>query len=205
MRRYSVEERVEQFASAVESRLAPSFHRARLPYPPQDVALLAFKDSNSLEVYAREVGREWRFVKRFAVLAASGAPGPKLKQGDRQVPEGLYSIELLNPNSRFHLSLRLNYPNDFDRRMARAEGRTDLGGDIMIHGGASSVGCLALGDAAAEDLFVLAALVGKERVRVLISATDFRAANSSAPSGGPTWAHALYADLRQALAEFNPA
>ena len=78
--------------------------------------------------------------------------GPKLREGDRQVPEGVYTIANMNPNSISHLSLALSYPNDFDRARAAEDGRADntLGGSIMIHGGSGSIGCMAVGDEAAE-------------------------------------------------------
>ncbi|MFN2508264.1 MAG: hypothetical protein ABR589_05780, partial [Chthoniobacterales bacterium] len=88
--------------------------------------------------------------------------------------EGIYRVEGLNPNSRFHLSLRLDYPNGFDRARALAEGRTKLGGQIMIHGDIVSKGCFAMGDPASEDLFVLAALTGIANVRVILTPVDFR-------------------------------
>jgi len=199
---YTVAERIEQFRFPVEARLRPLFEGAGLPYPPPEMALVAFKDARTLEVHARAPGGGWRFVKAYRVLAASGQPGPKLKEGDRQVPEGVYRVESLNPNSRFHLSVRLNYPNEFDRRMAQADGRTNLGGDIMIHGNSVSVGCLAMGDEAAENLFVLSALVGKERTRILISPTDFRTAAGGSPSGAPPWVEQLYTTLREELGQF---
>ena len=111
-RGYSVAERVEQFGSRVEHRLKPTFEAAGAGYPPEEAALLAFKDSRTLEVYARNAGQPWRLIKTYAVLAASGAPGPKLKEGDHQVPEGVYRVESLNPNSRFHLSVRLDTPTN---------------------------------------------------------------------------------------------
>ena len=203
-RRYSVADRLRPFGAGVERRLRPAFEAAGLPYPPGELALLAFKDSRTLEAYARHPDEGWRFVKAYPVLAASGEPGPKLREGDRQVPEGVYRVELLNPNSRFHVSLRLGYPNDFDRRMAQADGRTELGGDIMIHGNAVSIGCLAMGDEAAEDLFVLAALAGKERVTVIIGPTDFRSSSTEAamqPSSLPS----LYQKLRDELRAFPSA
>jgi murein L,D-transpeptidase YafK len=187
----------------VERRLRPACEAAGLPYPPGELALLAFKDSKMLETYARPPGEGWRFVRAYPVLAASGEPGPKLREGDRQVPEGVYRVELLNPNSRFHVSLRLDYPNDFDRRMARADGRTELGGDIMIHGNAVSIGCLAMGDEAAEDLFVLAALVGKERVTVMICPTDLRLSPPVISNEKPGWVKTLYATLAQELHAFK--
>ena len=92
------------------------------------------------------------FVLADPILAASGVSGPK-REGDKQVPEGFYRIELLNPNSRYHLSLRVNYPNADDLERARQDGRalSTLGGDIMIHGGSASIGCLALGDPAVGE------------------------------------------------------
>ena len=124
-------------------------------------------------------------------------------EGDHQVPEGVYRAEFLNPNSRFHLSIRLNYPNAFDRQMAAADGREQLGGDIMIHGSSSSVGCLAMGDQAAEDLFVLSALVTKERTRIVVSPTDFRLANSRVDVSVPPWVSRLYESLRVELAQYE--
>jgi murein L,D-transpeptidase YafK len=139
-------------------------------------------------------------VRSYPIRAASGVLGPKLRQGDRQVPEGLYRIELLNPNSRFHVSLRVNYPNQFDRRMAVSEGRARLGGDIMIHGNRVSIGCLAMGDAAAEDLFVLAADTGLQRIDVILAPVDLRYRPRPATPDLPGWISTLYADIRAALA-----
>lgn len=200
----SVADRMTEFGPDVSRRLAPDFARAGLAFPPFELAYLVFKDRRELQVFARAAPTgPWRFVKRYAVKAASGAPGPKLAEGDRQVPEGLYRAESLNPNSRFHLSIRLNYPNEFDRRMALADGRRRLGGDIMIHGNAVSIGCLAMGDRAAEDLFVLAGRVSKERLQVIISPTDFRQPGAKAPlRQGPAWLPTLHADLRRSLAAF---
>ncbi len=156
-----------------------------------------------LQVYARNgAGQPWRYVKQYPVLAASGNSGPKLMEGDKQVPEGIYQAEFLNPNSRFHLSIRLNYPNDFDRRMAQREARTRLGGDIMIHGSAVSIGCLAMGDQAAEDLFILAAATGRERTRIVVSPTDFRTGNAAAVQRLPAWTGELYDKLRHELRQF---
>lgn len=201
---YTVAERLEAYGPAVADRLEKVFKRVALEYPPRELAYLAFKDTRVLEVYARTPDSgEWRFVTDYPVLAASGELGPKLAEGDYQVPEGIYRIELLNPNSRFHLSLRLNYPNEFDRAMAVKDGRTRLGGDIMIHGKAASVGCLAIGDRAAEDLFVLSALASKERVRVLISPTDFRQNPQPGLIEEPRWVRDLYADLRAELRQYR--
>jgi hypothetical protein len=203
---YTTEERLRQYGPAVEARLRGTFAAAGLPYPPPELAYVAFKDTRRLEVYGRASPEgPWRFVKAYPVLGASGGLGPKLAEGDEQVPEGLYRAEFLNPNSRFHLSIRLDYPNAFDRRMAQADGRRRLGGDIMIHGGSASIGCLAMGNPAAEDLFVLAALARRKRLTVLISPTDFRIEPAPArmAAAQPAWVRTLYASLRVELQQFR--
>lgn len=201
---HTVETRLTQFGPQVAARLAPAFSQAGISYPPSEVAFLAFKDSRQLALYARNTtNAPWQWIKNYAVLGASGQLGPKLKEGDYQVPEGLYTAEFLNPNSRFHVSIRLNYPNAFDQRMAQADARVNLGGDIMIHGSKASVGCLAMGDDAAEELFTLAALAGKARVKIIVSPTDFRqnaAGHNLAVQ--PPWVPALYQTIAAALGEF---
>lgn len=201
--RYTVAQRLDQYGGAVAARLKPAFAAAKVDYPPHEVAYIAFKDKRQLQVYARNASSEpWRFVKQYRVHAASGLPGPKLAEGDRQVPEGIYQAESLNPNSRFHLSIRLDYPNDFDRRMALHDQRTRLGGDIMIHGDAVSIGCLAMGDEGAEDLFILAAQVSRERMRIVVSPTDFRLMNAAPPTHAPAWTGTLYQALRSELEQY---
>jgi hypothetical protein len=195
----TVAERLAEYGPAARARLRPHFAATGVAYPPPALVLVAFKADDVLEVYAPDRAGSQRLVTSYPILAASGHLGPKLRMGDEQVPEGLYRVELLNPNSRFHLSLRLDYPNAFDRRMARADRRTRLGGDIMIHGDAVSIGCLAMGDRAAEDLFVLAADTGIRRIDVIITPVDLRV--REAPRGGslPGWAPQLYEQLRGAL------
>lgn len=202
--RGSIEYRVAQYGARVDARLRPAFSRAGVAYPPAEVALLAFKDARVMEVHARTAfGDPWRYIKTYVVRGASGKAGPKLAEGDRQVPEGVYQIEMLNPSSFAHLSLRLNYPNAFDRRMGAADGRKNIGSDIMIHGGWWSIGCLAMGDDVAEDLFVLTARVSKENVRVLIAPTDFRLEPPRSIMHEPRWVAMLYASLNEELKQFH--
>jgi hypothetical protein len=205
-RTFTVDERVRQLGPGVATRLAPAFAAAGVAYPPHELAYLAFKDQRQLQVYARNASDQpWRHVKQYQVLAASGALGPKLMEGDRQVPEGIYKAQFLNANSRFHLSIRLNYPNDFDRRMATRDKRSRLGGDIMIHGNAVSIGCLAMGDQAAEDLFILAAQVSQKPTRIVVSPTDFRSATAAAPRHASAWTRELYNTLRVELRQYPRA
>jgi hypothetical protein len=200
---YSLEQRIALHAGDVEGRLRNAFVAADLHYPPRELAFLAFKDQRLLTVFARDTSSSnWAKVVSYPILGLSGRPGPKLAAGDGQVPEGSYRAVFLHPNSRFHLAIRLDYPNDYDRARADEDARTDLGSDIMIHGSSSSVGCLAMGDQAAEDLFILAALAGQERVKILIAPTDLRRATHFAPPPGPLWVNDLYQRLRVALDQF---
>jgi hypothetical protein len=202
----TVEERLQQFGPQTRARLKTFFDAAHVSYPPARLTLVGLKEEKTLEVYAAGINQTLTFIHSYPVLAASGDIGPKLKEGDRQVPEGLYSIESLNPNSAYHLSLRINYPNTFDRHHAQAEGRSNLGGDIMIHGGAVSIGCLAMGDDAAQDLFVLAADTGITNINVILSPVDFRKVKTVPPSDKlPAWTDALYQSIKSNLNELPPA
>ena len=197
----SVAERIKQYSGAARTRLMPQFVRVAVAYPPRAVVLVGLKAEKRLEVWVSGDGTKFQLLTNYPIRAASGVLGPKLREGDRQVPEGLYRIELLNPNSLYHLSLRVNYPNDFDRRQAKAEGRTRLGGDIMIHGSDVSIGCLAMGDAAAEDLFVLAAETGLKNISIILAPVDFRIRELPPDIKTlPVWAPELYAAIRKELA-----
>ena len=199
----TVAERVEQYGPNAHSRLKPYFEKVHVEYPPKRVAFIGLKTERVLQIYAAGSTGAFHFVRSYPILAASGDPGPKLREGDDQVPEGIYPIESLNPNSTFHLSLRVGYPNSFDRDQAGKDGRTKLGGDIMIHGSFVSAGCLAMGDEAVEDLFVLAADTGLKNLEVIISPVDFRAGKAVPPATSlPAWSKELYGGIKAKLAEF---
>jgi hypothetical protein len=203
-REKSVDERMAQYGASVQERLAPLFAAAGVAYPPCKVTLIGLKAERELEVYAAGTNGEYHFILSYPILAASGDLGPKLREGDLQVPEGLYRIESLNPNSRFHLSLRINYPNEADRAQARKDGRRKLGGDIMIHGNAVSIGCLAMGDAAAEELFVLVARTGLRNTQVILSPVDFRVRRVPASKAGvPLWVDGLYGSIKNELSQYK--
>ncbi|MCC6794194.1 MAG: L,D-transpeptidase family protein [Candidatus Hydrogenedentes bacterium] len=190
-----------QYGPSARSRLAPHFAKAAVAFPPRQLAFLAFKDVKVLHVYADQSGR-WVHIRDYAIVGASGGPGPKLREGDLQVPEGTYRLEGINPNSAFHLSLKVSYPNEFDRAMASKDGRENLGGDIFIHGSSASVGCLAMGDEAIEELFVLVEDTGIDNVKVLIAPTDFRVHPVAKTQSGPSWQSELYAELNTELGAY---
>lgn len=194
-RNRAVEARLADFGAAARERIEPGFVAAGVGYPPRAVVLVADKSARTLTLYSGPSREALRPIRTWPVLGMSGGPGPKLREGDRQVPEGFYRVELLNPHSNYHVSLRLNYPNAFDRARAREEGRDRPGSDIYIHGGSASVGCLAMGDSVAEELFTLAADVGLDAIEVIISP----GIATSVPET-PPWVAELYRSIATALA-----
>ena len=201
--RATVGYRIGQYANVARARLAPFFEQAGIAYPPPGFALLAFKDEKRIDLYADGPSGSPAYVRSYRILAASGKLGPKLREGDRQVPEGVYAIEALNPNSAYHLSLRLDYPNAADQVRAARDGRAALGGDIMIHGSNASVGCLAMGDQAAEDLFVLAADAGRANVKVVLAPVDLRVRElPQALASIADWTPDLYGELNNELRRY---
>ena len=200
----TISDRVAQYGDTVKARLAPAFDEIGVPYPPKKMTLIGLKAEEKLQVWVSGTDKKWKHLKTYPILGMSGELGPKLKEGDMQVPEGIYGLESLNPNSLYHLALRVAYPNTDDIRRGKADGRSDLGGDIMIHGKDCSIGCLAIGDEAAEDLFVLAAQTGIDNVMVILSPVDFRLRDL--PKDMPTtpvWAQDLYGAIRQELKTYE--
>lgn len=199
----TVDDVIQTYGEQARKRMAPYFAAADSSYPPDSVALIAIKEEAKLELWDTSSANPV-FIRNYSVLAQSGVAGPKLREGDMQVPEGIYRIEYLNPNSSYHLSMKLNYPNDFDLTHAKAEGRSEPGTNIFIHGKAVSIGCLAMGDGAAEELFVLASDIGHRNIEVAIAPRDPRKTELS-PIPDLPWTEELYQDLTAYFALFVPA
>ncbi len=185
-----------------QQRIRARFKQAGVSWPPVKIALLALKQSRKLELWA-SADEKWHLIQIYPILGASGTAGPKLRQGDKQVPEGAYRVLWLNPKSRYHLSMKLNYPNVEDLRYARKEGRNNPGGDIFIHGKDVSIGCIAIGDPAIEELYSLVQRTGVENVSVYIAPTDPRQHPLSAPAQAPAWLNARYQQLNQIFQQFR--
>lgn len=199
----TVQDVLDQVGPEVQARLVAHFESTTVDYPPDELALVGLKEEKQLELWARDADTDWTLIHRYPVLAASGTTGPKLREGDRQVPEGIYAIEGLNPNSSYHLSMKLNYPNDRDRMHAQQDGREKPGTNIFIHGKAASVGCLAMGDPAIEELFMLVYLVGIEKVQVLLLPHDPSTKLLEATDEMPAWTEDLYKELGQKVMEIR--
>lgn len=201
----TVGDRLEEYGPKARKRLKPYFDAAHVAYPPAQLTLVGLKAEKLLEVYAAGPDHALHFIRDYPIHAASGVAGPKLREGDHQVPEGIYPVEWLNPNSSYHLSFRVGYPNEFDREHAGLDGRTNLGGDIMIHGRDVSIGCLAMGDPASEDLFVLAAETGITNITVILSPVDFRKGRTVLSTNQlPAWTDGLYQTIRTRLSQLPP-
>jgi murein L,D-transpeptidase YafK len=116
------------------------------------IYLRAFKSEKKLELWARNnTDLKFKLVKTFDICHVSGTMGPKRRYLDFQVPEGYYHIASLNPFSRFHLSLEVNYPNQSDK--IRGE-QGNLGNEIYIHGSCASMGCIAMTDDKIKEIYV---------------------------------------------------
>lgn len=134
-----------------------------------DLFFRAFKIEKELEIWGKDnEGDRFVLLKKYTVCAASGGLGPKRKEGDRQVPEGVYHVNRFNPKSKFHLSLGLNYPNEADLYFSDKE---QPGSDIFIHGSCVSIGCLAMNDERIKEIYLMAAQAkkyGQEKIPVHI-------------------------------------
>jgi len=197
----TVEQVLKQYGRQAEIRFRQPCESAGIGYPPARVYLLAFKTEKQLEVWAANKTGKYRFLTTYSILAASGTTGPKRRVGDRQVPEGFYRLTDLNPNSRYHLSFKIDYPNEEDVRRESVP-RERLGGDIFIHGNQVSIGCLAIGNENIEELFCLIAQVPQSSRRILISPIDYRRNPDWKPQGVSREIENLYERIRAKLNHF---
>src|SRR5215212_5296947 len=136
------------------------------PIPPATMALMsarglskndpilvrAYKKESEMEVWKRGPDGKYAHLKTYPICRWSGQLGPKRKEGDRQAPEGFYTITpgQMNPNSSYYLSFDTGYPNAYDR----AHGGT--GAHLMVHGTCSSAGCYAITDEAVAEVYAIA-------------------------------------------------
>jgi murein L,D-transpeptidase YafK len=129
--------------------------------PNEPILMRAYKKESELEVWKRRADGKYAHLKTYPICRWSGQLGPKIREGDRQAPEGFYTVtpEQMNPNSAYYLSFDTGFPNAYDR----AHGRT--GSHLMVHGSCSSAGCYAMTDGAIAEIYALAreAFAGGQR------------------------------------------
>ena len=116
------------------------------------VFIRAFKEENDLELFVLNPATgKFDLFRTYPIAAASGVLGPKLAEGDMQVPEGFYFVppSAMKPDSQFHLAFNIGFPNEYDRTHHRT------GTVIMVHGNQVSIGCLAMTDEKIEEIYTL--------------------------------------------------
>lgn len=199
----AVENAIVRYGLRTEPELIRFFAKSKVAYPPKDIALLAFKKERKIELWAKDDQNSWRFIHIYPLTAVSGRLGPKLKERDGQIPEGIYRLVTFNPFSAMHLSMMIDYPNHYDRLQASKDGRRQLGNNIFLHGKSLSVGCLAIGDRAIDQLFLLARRVGLGHIKVIIAPNDLRLAKPATSNfAQPRWLPELYQQISTALNQF---
>lgn len=165
---------------------------------PDEIILVGLKKERILQVYAKK-GNNIHFLKEYHFTGFSGKIGPKLKEGDKQIPEGIYKIEYLNPNSSYYLSMKVSYPNEFDISKSEFSDIKDLGTNIFIHGKSSTVGCIPIGDEAIEEVFLLTHYAINKGVKVIISPQDFRVNEKYPDIDFINWEEELYDTIKSEL------
>lgn len=163
------------------------------------VFLRIFKLESELEIWMEKDGIYEKFAT-YPICLWSGRLGPKLREGDRQSPEGFYAVtkDELNPNSRWHRSFSLGFPNAFDRSLGRT------GSFIMVHGGCQSVGCFAMTNDVVDEIWqlVTAALdQGQPAFNVQVFPFRMTEKNLDARKGSK-WS-AFWADLKTGYDAFE--
>jgi len=119
-----------------------------------EIFIRVIKNEKLLELWGKNKNeKEFRLITTYNFCATSGDPGPKIRQGDRQIPEGFYHIDRFNPASKFYLSLGINYPNPTDLLRNSNE---NPGGDIFIHGNCVTIGCIPITDDKIKELYIFA-------------------------------------------------
>jgi murein L,D-transpeptidase YafK len=147
--------RVRNARDATQTRIEQMFEEKNIGYPAAEMYIRIYKWDKTLELWVRSAdSKKFELLKTYEVCAMSGIVGPKSRRGDKQVPEGFYSVDVFNPVSSYHLSLGVDYPNERDA--AANKGVKNLGGDIFIHGGCRSDGCIAVTDDGINELYWLA-------------------------------------------------
>jgi hypothetical protein len=199
----SVDEVLNLYGEAVRAKLKPIFSARGVSYPPKDMTWVCLKQEKMLLLFAKDAHAKQKQLFCYPIIGSSGASGPKLKEGDMQVPEGFYRIANFHPNVIAHMALDVNYPNEEDKAHAIAEHRKKLGCDILIHGSRWSSGCLAMGNQPIEEMFVLAYDCGLKNISLIFAPCNLITQKPGIDfKKQPTWLPQLYKRISAALQEF---
>jgi murein L,D-transpeptidase YafK len=170
--------RVREAYEEKEAVVKNLFALKKIPYANFDLFLRAFKYEKILEVWVKEKSKQqFTLLHTYNFCSTSGVLGPKRKEGDLQIPEGVYHINHFNPQSNFHLSLGISYPNASDKILSD---KHHPGGAIYIHGNCVTIGCIPITDDKIKELYVLAVEAksgGQEKIPVHIFPTRLEQVN----------------------------
>ncbi|MFT7033512.1 MAG: murein L,D-transpeptidase YafK [Cyclobacteriaceae bacterium] len=195
-------ETVETILQKIENdaldRLQLNFDRTGFKDFPNEIIIVAFKEEQKLQIYGVD-DVSVKLIKEYPFTAYSGELGPKLKEGDKQIPEGIYKVEYLNPNSSYYLSIKVNYPNQFDKLKSQLPNKDAMGGDIFIHGKSATIGCIPIGDKAIEEVFLMTQKAFNNEVTVIISPRDFRVKKEYPSIDSIDWEDELYKIINEEL------
>lgn len=145
--------RVKAAFTDKEAILKELFIEKKQDYSNFSMILIGIKQTKELKVYIKSKSeKKYSLLKKYDFCTLSGELGPKRIEGDGQIPEGLYEINNFNPQSNYHLSLKVSYPNASDKILSN---KKKPGGDIYIHGNCVSIGCIPITDDLIKELYVL--------------------------------------------------
>lgn len=146
--------RVKTAYEEKESVVKKYFNDKELNYSGFELFIRAFKKEKKLEAWIKENGKQqFTLLHVYDFCSTSGTVGPKRKEGDLQIPEGVYHLNHFNPHSNFYLSLGVSYPNESDKILSN---KKSPGGAIYIHGNCVTIGCIPITDEKIKELYVLA-------------------------------------------------
>jgi hypothetical protein len=191
------------YGPAVRAKLKALFAAQNIAYPPRAMTWIALKEEKQLMLFAKNKTGAYKQVLSYPIIGTSGVAGPKLKEGDKQVPEGFYKIAGFRPNLVAHIGMDVSYPNAADKAHAQAEKRRNLGCDILIHGSKWSTGCLAMGNEPIEEMFVLAHDVDPKNIALVFAPCNLvHAAPVIDFKKQPAWLRDLYRELRTEMSRY---
>lgn len=151
-----------------------------------NIFIRAFKDEQELEVWGRNASDQtYQLIKTYDICTSSGELGPKRRQGDLQVPEGFYHVEVFNPASNFYLSLMVNYPNASDKILGQ---KGNLGGNICIHGDCVTIGCIPLTDDKIKEVYLMAVEAKSNGQKIPVHIFPFRMNEANMKTFGKKYA-----------------
>jgi murein L,D-transpeptidase YafK len=176
----------ERALRPLSSELAAEMEKKSMP-KESPILVRIFKEESELEVWKQDSNGQFALLKAYPICRWSGELGPKVKEGDRQAPEGFYAITpgQMNPNSNYYLAFNLGFPNGFDRANDRS------GAFLMVHGDCSSSGCYAMTDEQIQEIYTLgrdAFLGGQKSFQVQAYPFHMTAANLARHRNNPAMA-----------------